>query len=69
MNNYLITFLFCFISLTVVININFGLSYSLTYVKIDDNVVPLLIPPYKQNKDLPNETTSKIVNVTYDPSR
>jgi hypothetical protein len=69
MNNYLITFLFCFISLTIVININFGLSYSLTYVKIDDNVVPLLIPPYKQNKDLPNETTSKIVNVTYDPSR
>ena len=55
--------------MTIVININFGLSYSLTYVKIDDNVVPLLIPPYKQNKDLPNETTSKIVNVTYDPSR
>lgn len=69
MNDYLITFLSCFICLTIVINIYAGLSYSLTYVKIDDNVVPLLIPPYKQNKDLTNETMSKIVNVTYDPSR
>lgn len=56
MNNYLITFLFYFLTLTLTINIDFNQSYSLTYFKIDDNVVPLLIPPYKQSKDFSNES-------------
>lgn len=68
MNNYLITFLFYFVTFAIVFNINFGLVYSLKYVKIDDNVVPLLIPPYKHSNDLSNENMTKIVNITYYPS-
>ena len=68
MNNYLITFLFYFVTFAIVFNINFGLVYSLKYVKIDDNVVPLLIPPYKHSNDLSNESMTKIVNITFNPS-
>jgi hypothetical protein len=68
MNNYLITFLFYFVTFAIVFNINFGLVYSLKYVKIDDNVLPLLIPPYKHSNDLSNESMTKIVNITYSPS-
>ena len=68
MNNYLITFLFYFITFAIVFSINSGPVYSLKYVKIDENVVPLLIPPYNHNNDLSNKNMTKIVNITYNPS-
>jgi hypothetical protein len=68
MNNYLITFLFYFVTFAIVFSINSGPVYSLKYVKIDENVVPLLIPPYSHNNDLSNKNMTKIVNITYNPS-
>jgi len=67
MNNSMITFLFYFMTLAIIININYGKAYSSSYMEIDNNVIPLLIPPYKQSGYLLNDTGSLIINTTYDP--
>jgi len=67
MNNSLITFLFYIMTLAIIININYGKAYSSSYMEIDNKVIPLLIPPYKQSEYLLNDTRSPIINTTYDP--
>ena len=67
MNNSMITFLSYFTMLAIILNINYGESYSSPYIKVDNNVIPLLIPPYNQGEYLLNDSRSPIVNTTYIP--
>jgi hypothetical protein len=68
MNNFMITFLSFFMTFTIILNINYGLSYSSSsYMEVDNNVIPLLIPPYKHSEYLLNTTVSPIINATYNP--
>ena len=67
MNNFVITFLSYFMTLAIILNINYGVSYSSSsYMEVDNNVIPLLIPPYKHSEYLLNTTVSPINNTTYD---
>ena len=67
MNKYFIVFLYFFI-ITIILNFSMSESYSQTYLKIDSNVIPLLIPPYQLTKEnIHNNTNSPIINITYVP--
>jgi hypothetical protein len=64
MNKNCIILLSFFFIITIVPTI----SLSKSYIKIDGNVVPLLIPPYKTIKGIINDTiTTQINNVTFYP--
>ena len=69
MNKYFITFL-SFLSI-VTIFLNFGLNeaFSQTYIKIDVNIIPLLIPPYKMIKGPANNNSSpqQSFNISFEP--
>ena len=67
MNNFVITFLSYSMVLAIILNINYGESYSSPYIKVDNNVIPLLIPPYRHGEYLLNDTISPIVNTTFIP--
>jgi hypothetical protein len=67
MFKFAITILF-FSAMAIVLNINLYESYAQTYLNVDGNVIPLLIPPYKAVKDTVNDTfTSQTNNVVYQP--
>lgn len=66
MFKYTITILF--FSIAIILNINLYESYEQTYLNVDGNVIPLLIPPYKTVKDTVNDTVpSQTNNMVYDP--
>ena len=65
MNNSRITFLSCFMTLAIILNINYGESYLSSYIEVDNNVIPLLIPPYKHGEYSLNYTILPIINATY----
>ncbi len=65
MINYIITFIACFSIMTIILISNISESYSQIYIKIDGNVIPLLIPPYTPIKGSLNHTTPYLFNVTY----
>ena len=67
MNNSRITFLSYFITLAIILNISYGVSYSSSYMVVDNNVIPLLIPPYKYSGYSLNNTISPIINTTFNP--
>ena len=67
MNNSRITFLCYFITLAIILNISYGVSYSSSYMVVDNNVIPLLIPPYEHTGNLLNDTISPIINTTFNP--
>jgi hypothetical protein len=69
MNNSRITFLSYFITLAIILNISYELPYSSSYIPVDNNVIPLLIPPYKNSEYSLNNTITPIINTTYDPLR
>ena len=64
MCKYLITILFLSTVVTS-LNINLYESYAQTYLNVDGNLVPLLIPPYEAVKDTGNDSgasqTSNVV--------
>ena len=63
MCKYIITIFFLS---TVVASLNIDLyeSYAQTYLNVDGNLIPLLIPPYKAVKDAGNDSnTSQTSNV------
>lgn len=68
MLKYIITILFLS---TVFTNLNINLyeSYAQTYLNVDGNLIPLLIPPYEAVKDAGNDSgTSQTTNtVVYKP--
>ena len=62
-----ITILF-FGVMTVILNIGAYESYADSHLNIDGNVVPLLIPPYKEVSDTVNDSaTSQTSNMAYHP--
>jgi hypothetical protein len=66
MAKYFVRFLYFFIILDIILNISLSESYSQTYLKIDNNVIPLLTPPYQLTKEnIHNNTNSPIINITY----
>jgi hypothetical protein len=65
MKIYSITILFYFTILTVILNFSLNEAYSIVYNQMDDNVIPLFIPPYKMIKETLNYTTSQTINITY----
>ncbi len=69
MINYIITFFTYFSILTLILTMNLSESYSQTYIKIDGNLIPLLIPPYTTNKGSLNHTIPQIINITYHPQK
>ena len=68
MFNYIITILFLS-SVVANLNINLYESYAKTYLNVDGNLIPLLIPPYEAVKDTGNDSgTSQTTNmVMYKP--
>jgi len=68
MLKYIITILFLSTVVTS-LNINLYESYAQTYVNVDGNLIPLLIPPYEAVKDTGNDSgTSQTSNmVVYKP--
>ena len=68
MLKYIITILFLSTVVTI-LNINLYESYAQTYVNVDGNLIPLLIPPYEAVKDTGNDSgTSQTSNmVVYKP--
>ena len=69
MNKYFVIFLYFFYTIYIILNFSLSESYSQTYTKIDNNVIPLLTPPYQLTKEnVHNNTNSQIINVTYVPS-
>jgi hypothetical protein len=64
MLKYIITILF--LSTVVITNLNINLyeSYAQTYLNVDGNLIPLLIPPYEAVKDTGNDSgTSQTTNM------
>jgi hypothetical protein len=57
MFKYLITILFLSTVVTS-LNINLYESYAQTYLNVDGNLIPLLIPPYEAVKDTGNDSGS-----------
>jgi hypothetical protein len=68
MLKYIITILFLS-SVVANLNINLYESYAETYLNVDGNLIPLLIPPYEAVKDTGNDSgTSQTTNmVMYKP--
>ena len=68
MLKYIITILFLS-SVVANLNINLYESYAKTYLNVDGNLIPLLIPPYEAVKDTGNDSgTSQTTNmVMYKP--
>jgi len=68
MYKYLITLLFLSTMVTS-LNINLYESYAQTYLNVDGNLIPLLIPPYKAVKDAGNysDATQTSTMVVYQP--
>jgi hypothetical protein len=68
MLKYIITILFLSTMVTS-LNINLFESYAQTYLNVDGNLIPLLIPPYEAVKDTGNDSgTSQTTNmVMYKP--
>ena len=68
MLKYIITILFLS-SVVTNLNINLYESYAKTYLNVDGNLIPLLIPPYEAVKDTGNDSgTSQTTNmVMYKP--
>jgi hypothetical protein len=68
MLKYIITILFLSTMVTS-LNINLFESYAQTYLNVDGNLIPLLIPPYEAVKDTGNDSgTSQTSNmVVYKP--
>ena len=57
-----------FFSMAVILNINLYESYAQTYLNVDGNLIPLLIPPYNVVEDTVNYTVSPQTNsMTYHP--
>ncbi len=57
MNKYIIPISLLFFSyMYIILNFNLSEIYSQKYSTIDDNVIPLLIPPYKMIKEPVNYT-------------
>lgn len=68
MNKNFIILLSFFLIIAIIPTISLSKSFSQSYIKIDGNVVPLLIPPYKTIKGIINDTiTTQITNVTFYP--
>ena len=66
MFKYTITILF--FSVAIILNINLYESYAQTYLNVDGNLIPLLIPPYNTVEDTVNDTVSSQTNsVVYHP--
>ncbi len=66
MNKSFIIFLSFFKIVFIFLNITLIESYSQQYMQIDNNVIPLLTPPYKLTKDIIHDNTiSRITNITY----
>ena len=55
MLKYIITILFLSTVVTS-LNINLYESYAKTYLNVDGNLIPLLIPPYEAVKDTGNDS-------------
>ena len=68
MFKYIITILFLSTVVTS-LNINLYESYAQTYLNVDGNLIPLLIPPYKAVKDTGNysDTSQTSDMVVYQP--
>lgn len=70
MCKYMITILFLS-ALVTSLNINLHESYAQTYLNVDGNLIPLLIPPYQDLKDDGNDSdtsqTSNVVVYQHDP--
>lgn len=64
MNKYFITFLSFLSIVTIILNFGLSESFSQTYIKIDGNVIPLLIPPYKI-KGTTNNSLQQSFNISY----
>jgi hypothetical protein len=63
MFKYTITILFLSTVVTI-LNINLHESYAQTYLNVDGNLIPLLIPPYQAVKDTGNDSgTSQTSNM------
>ncbi|HXS60492.1 MAG TPA: hypothetical protein VN703_06740 [Candidatus Sulfopaludibacter sp.] len=58
MNKYFITFLSFLSIVTIILNFGLNEAFSQTYIKIDVNIIPLLIPPYKMDKGSVNNSSS-----------
>ncbi len=68
MNKNFIILLSFFLIIAIIPTISLSKSFSQSYIQIDGNVVPLLIPPYKTIKGIINDTiTTQITNVTFYP--
>ena len=66
MFKYTITILF--FSMAVILNINLYESFAQTYLNVDGNLIPLLIPPYKAVENTVNYTVSPETNsMAYHP--
>jgi hypothetical protein len=65
MNKYFITFLSFLGIVTIILNFGLSESFSQTYIKIDGNVIPLLIPPYKMIKGTTNSSLQQSFNISY----
>ncbi len=67
MNKYFITFLSFLSIVTLILNFSLNEAFSQTYIKIDSNVIPLLIPPYKIIKGTTNSSNSlqQSFNISY----
>ena len=69
MNKYFVIFLYFFNVIVIISNFSLSESYSQIYLKVDNNVIPLLTPPYQLTKEnMHNNTNSQIINITYVPS-
>ena len=49
-------------SMVVILNVNIYESYAQTYLNVDGNLIPLLIPPYNAVEDTVNDTVSPQTN-------
>ena len=66
MFKYIITILS--FSMVVILNVNIYESYAQTYLNVDGNLIPLLIPPYNAVEDTVNDTVSPQTNsMAYHP--
>jgi hypothetical protein len=67
MFKYTITILF--FSVSIILNINLYESYAQTYLNVDGNLIPLLIPPYNAVEDTVNDTvSSQTASMAYHPN-
>ena len=62
MKKYIIPLLLIFGFMSIILNFNLSEIHSQRYNNIDDNVIPLLIPPYKMVKGPLNYTVFQTIN-------